>query len=178
MLLEGIAAAPVLVLLTHRPGYVQPFGEQTYYTRITLHPLPERQTAKLEEGVLQTAKLPATVRDLIARTAEGNPLFIKELTRAPVADGTLQRMHNGYRLARALGGVAVPDTIEDVIMARIDRLPERPKAALQIASVIGCEFTPRLVERVSALGPEVIHALREPRAVELIYQRATHPELE
>jgi hypothetical protein len=74
--------------------------------------------------------------------------------------------------------VAVPDTIQGVIMARIDRLPENLKAALQIASVIGREFTARLVERVAAAGQEAKQALGELRAVELIYEKATSPELE
>ncbi len=177
-LLEGIAAAPILVLLTHRPGYVPPFGDQTYYTRITLHALPESQTGALIAGALQTAEVPAPVRDLIARRAEGNPLFIEELSKALVEDGALQRANGEYRLARSLSEVTVPDTIQGVIMARIDRLPEHSKAALQIASVIGREFTARLVERVAAAGQEARRALRELRAVELIYQKATHPELE
>jgi class 3 adenylate cyclase/pimeloyl-ACP methyl ester carboxylesterase len=178
VLLEGIAAAPILVLLTHRPGYVQPFGDQTYYTRITLHALPESQTGKMVEGVLQTSELPATARDLIARRAEGNPLFVEELSKALIEDGTLERVNGGYRLAKALGEVAVPDTIQGVIMARIDRLPEHPKAALQIASVIGREFTARLVERVSAMGAGAKQALGELRTVELIYEKAAYPELE
>jgi class 3 adenylate cyclase/pimeloyl-ACP methyl ester carboxylesterase len=178
LLLEGIAATPILVLLTHRPGYVQPFGDQTYYTRITLHALPESQTGKVVEAVLQTGELPTTVRDLIARKAEGNPLFIEELSQALVEDGTLQRANGGYRLARALGELAVPDTIQGVIMARIDRLPETPKAALQIASVIGREFTARLLERMAAAGPDTKRALGELRAVELIYEKAAYPELE
>jgi len=118
VLLERIAAAPILVLLTHRPVYVQPFGDQTYYTRITLHALLESQTGKLIERVLQTAELPAAVHDLIARRAEGNPLFIEELSKALVEDGTLQRANGGYRLACALSEVAVPDTIQGVILAR------------------------------------------------------------
>ena len=178
VLLDGIAAAPILVLLTQRPGHVQPFGDQTYYTRITLHALPESQIGKLLEGVLHTADLPTTVRDLITRRAEGNPLFIEELSKALLEDGTLQRANSGYRLARALSEVAVPDTIQGVIMARIDRLPENLKAALQIASVIGREFTARLVERVAAAGQEAKQALGELRAVELIYEKATSPELE
>jgi class 3 adenylate cyclase/pimeloyl-ACP methyl ester carboxylesterase len=178
VLLEGIAAAPILVLLTHRPGYVQPFGDQTYYMRITIHALPESQTGNLVEGALHTAELPTTVRDLITRRAEGNPLFIEELSKALVEDGTLQRANGGYRLAGALSEVTVPDTIQGVIMARIDRLPENPKETLQIASVIGRGFTARLVERVAPAGEKAKHALGELRAAELIYEKATYPELE
>ena len=102
VLLEGVAAAPLAVLLTYRPGYAPPFGDQTYHTRITLHPLPKSQTAAMVDGVLQAAELPAAVRELIAEKAEGNPLFIEELAKSLVEDGTLARANGGYRLARPL----------------------------------------------------------------------------
>lgn len=177
VLLEGIAAAPLVVVVTFRPGYAQPFGEQTYYTRITLHALPKSQTAAMVERVLQSSDVPAEVRALIADKAEGNPLFIEELSKALVEDGTLQRVNGGYRLARSLSEVTIPETIQGVIMARIDRLPEASKSALQIASVIGREFTARLVERVATMEREASQALGELRAVELIYEKATYPEL-
>ncbi|MFQ5946585.1 MAG: alpha/beta fold hydrolase, partial [Anaerolineae bacterium] len=177
LLLDGIAAAPVLVLLTHRPGYTLPFADQTYYSRITLHTLPDSQTGAMVERVLQVPQVPAEVRELITRKAEGNPLFIEELSKALVEDGTLQRANGGYRLTRALGELAIPNTIQGVIMARIDRLPEASKMALQIASVIGREFTARLVERVLEMEREAGQALGELRAVELIYEKAIYPEL-
>jgi class 3 adenylate cyclase/pimeloyl-ACP methyl ester carboxylesterase len=177
LVLESIATVPVLVLLTHRPGYTPPFGEQTYYTRITLHRLSDTQMQSMVEGVLQSAGVPAEVVELIAQRAEGNPLFIEELCKSLVEDGTLQRANGGYRLTRAVSDVAIPGTIQDVIMARIDRLPETSKAALQIASVIGREFTARLIERVAGLQRDAPQALGELRAVELIYEKSIFPEL-
>jgi class 3 adenylate cyclase/pimeloyl-ACP methyl ester carboxylesterase len=177
LLLEGMAAAPLMVVLTYRPGYAQTFGEQTYFTRITLRALPEAQTAAMVQSVLQ-AEVPLEASRLVARKAEGNPLFVEELAKSLVEDGTLERVDDGYRLARALTDAHIPDTIQGVIMARIDRLPEGSKAALQIASVIGREFTARLVERVAALGRDARQALGELRAVELIYEKARSPELE
>jgi pimeloyl-ACP methyl ester carboxylesterase len=177
LLLEGMAAAPLMVVLTYRPGYVQTFGEQTYFTRITLRALPETQTAAMVQSVLQ-ADVPLEASRLIARKAEGNPLFVEELAKSLVEDGTLERVDDGYRLARPLTDAHIPDTIQGVIMARIDRLPEGSKAALQIASVIGREFTARLVERVAALEHDARQALGELRAVELIYEKARSPELE
>src|SRR5207247_1456453 len=92
-------------------------------------------------------------------------------------DGTLQRDNGGLKLARPLSAVVIPDTVQGVIMARIDRLPEAPKAALQVASVIGREFSAQLVERVAALPQDARQALGELRAVELIYQKSAFPEL-
>ncbi len=177
LLLEGMAAAPLMVVLTYRPGYAQTFGEQTYFTRITLRALPETQTTAMVQSVLQ-ADVPLEASRLIARKAEGNPLFVEELAKSLVEDGTLERVDDGYRLARPLTDAHIPDTIQGVIMARIDRLPEGSKTALQIASVIGREFTARLVERVAALERDARQALGELRAVELIYEKARSPELE
>jgi class 3 adenylate cyclase/pimeloyl-ACP methyl ester carboxylesterase len=177
LLLDGIAALPVLTLLTHRPGYAHPFGEQTYYTRITLHGLAEALTGTMVERVLGSSDVPSEARALILRKAEGNPLFVEELSKALVEDGTLSRENGGYRLARGIGDAAIPNTIQGVIMARIDRLPEASKSALQIASVIGREFTARLVERVSAIEREAPKVLGELRAVELIYEKSIYPEL-
>jgi predicted ATPase len=177
VLLEGIAAAPVLVLLTHRPGYAPPFGDQTYYNRIMLHSLPDAQMSAMVEQVLQSGEVPAPVRELSARKAEGNRLFVEELSKALVEDGTLEQVNGSYRLVRPLGEGAIPDTIQEVIMARIDRLAEAAKEALQVASVIGREFTARLVECVSAMGGEAAQALGELRAVELIYEKTIYPEL-
>jgi len=177
LVLDGMAAAPLMVVLTYRPGYAQTFGEWTYFTRITLRALPEAQTAAMVQRVLQ-GNVPAEASRLVARKSEGNPLFVEELAKSLVEDGTLERVGGGYRLARPLADAHIPDTIQGVIMARIDRLPEASKTALQIASVIGREFTARLVERVAALERDARQALGELRAVELIYEKARSPELE
>jgi class 3 adenylate cyclase/pimeloyl-ACP methyl ester carboxylesterase len=177
LLLDGTAAAPLMVVLTYRPGYAQTFGERTYFTRITLRALPEVQTAAMVERVLQ-GDVPAEASRLVARKAEGNPLFVEELAKSLVEDGTLERVGGSYRLARPLADAHIPDTIQGVIMARIDRLPEASKTALQIASVIGREFTARLVERVATLERDAPKALGELRTVELIYEKARSPELE
>jgi class 3 adenylate cyclase/pimeloyl-ACP methyl ester carboxylesterase len=177
LLLEGVATVSVLVLLTHRPGYAPPFGDRTYYSRIPLHSLLAAQTSALVDHVLVATDIPPDVRELIVRKTEGNPLYVEELTKALVEDGTLARANGGYRLARTLEGVHVPDTIQGVIMARIDRLPTAAKTALQVASVIGREFSARLVERVATMGNDAAQALGELRAVELIYEKSVYPEL-
>ena len=176
LVLDSIAAESLMVVLTYRPGYTQTFGEQTYFTRITLRALPESQTAGLVEHVLR-AVVPPEVSRLVARRAEGNPLYVEELARSLVEEGTLRRDNGAYCLARPLGDVRIPDTIQGVIMARIDRLPEASKTALQIASVVGREFTACLVERVATLAPDARQALGELRAVELIYEKSRFPEL-
>jgi tetratricopeptide (TPR) repeat protein len=114
---------------------------------------------------------------LIANKAEGNPLFVEEVVRSLVEEEIVGIESGVPYLARDLGGINVPDRIQDVLMARLDRLPEGPKHAIQIASVIGREFALRLLERITEAGDQLGEIVGELRALELIYEKASHPEL-
>src|SRR5207237_1683458 len=90
--------------------------------------------------------LPDDLRGLIARKAEGNPFFVEEVVRSLQELGAIRRVNDRYVLSTRLDEIIISDTIQDVIMARIDRLAEAPKKTLQLASVIGREFTRRLLD--------------------------------
>lgn len=174
--LEAVPHHRVLVVLTHRPGWEQPFGTPPHLTRLELHALDAANANAIASSVLD-GELPAELEALVYRKAEGNPFFVEEVTRALVELGAIRREDGGYVLARPVDDVLVPDTIQDVIMARLDRLPEQPRRALQTASVIGREFSERLLSRTAELGPAGSAALRELRSVELIHERSLYPEL-
>ena len=114
---------------------------------------------------------------LVASKAEGNPLFLEEVTKSLLEDGTLRRENGRIVLARGEDAIAVPDRIHDVLMARIDRLADEPKRAIQIASVIGREFALRLLERIHEVGDQASALVEDLRALELVYEKAVHPEL-
>jgi predicted ATPase len=118
-----------------------------------------------------------TSRSAVARKADGNPLFVEEVTKSLLEEGVLRRDGERIVLARALADVAVPDSIHGVLMARLDRLDDAPKQALQLASVIGREFALRLLARVAEVGDGVSAVVTELRALELIYEKTLHPEL-
>jgi tetratricopeptide (TPR) repeat protein len=176
-LTDSIAGARVLLLLTYRPGYHNPFGERTYFSRLVLQTLSEPESTRLAEGMLATSELPAELQELIFRKAEGNPFFVEEVLKSLLEVGGLQRQNGRYRLAKPLADLYVPETIQDVIMARIDRLEESPKKALQLASVIGREFTVRLLDRISDLQAQLDRFLQELKVLEFIYERSFYPEL-
>ena len=177
LMADVIATSRVLLILTYRPGYVPPFGDRSYYTRLALTALSGEASAQMAQGMVAADQLPQPLQALIARKAEGNPFFVEELMKSLQEIGAIRREQGGYILTRLLDDLVVPDTIQDVIMARIDRLAEAPKKTLQLASVIGREFTRRLLDRISDIQGATEGFLRELKAIELIYEKSVFPEL-
>ena len=160
-LVERITGARVLLLTTHRPGYRAPWLDRSYVTQITLRPLDAEDSAQLVEAIAPTAAAGTDVSGAILSRGEGNPFFLEELARSVTEQGT--------------GAPAIPDTVQGVIMARLDRLPDAAKQLLQIASVAGREVPLR--ELVSIAGSEDLEAdLRELRRQEFLYERAAGDE--
>jgi class 3 adenylate cyclase len=146
---DSIPTGRVLCLLTYRPGYVHPFGDRTYHTRLVLPTLSSADMVQMARAMLATEHLPKALQRLIIQKSEGNPFFVEEVVKSLREMGAMRREGDHYVLARPLDETAVPDTIQDVLMARIDRLEEAPKKTLQLAAVIGREFTCRLLDRSS-----------------------------
>ena len=149
MMADSIPTSRVFCLFTYRPGYVHPFGERTYHTRLVLPTLSRADTVQMAQGMLATEHLPEALQTLIIQKAEGNPFFVEEVVKSLRETGAIRREGDHYVLTRPLDETVVPDAIQDVLMARIDRLEEAPKKTLQLASVIGREFTHRLLDRLA-----------------------------
>lgn len=176
-LADSLAAARVLLLVTYRPGYPNPFGERTYTTRLGLRTLSDHDSLRLAAGLLAMAEFPPELRALIVGKAEGNPFFLEEVLKSLLEVGALRQRDGQYVLTKPISEIYVPETIQDVIMARIDRLEDDPKKALQLASVIGREFTARLLERISDVQAHLERFLQELKVFEFIYERSFSPEL-
>jgi class 3 adenylate cyclase/tetratricopeptide (TPR) repeat protein len=174
---DSIPNSRILQILTYRPGYVHPFGERTYHTRIALDTLSTADSVAIAKAVLATEYFPQELNTLIVRKAEGNPFFVEEIVKSLQEVGAIRQAGDHYVLAKRLDEIFVPDTIQDVIMARIDRLAEAPKKTLQLASVIGREFTRRLVDRLGEIHERTEEFLRDLKAIELIYEKSLFPEL-
>jgi class 3 adenylate cyclase/tetratricopeptide (TPR) repeat protein len=174
---ESIPEHRLLLVLTHRPEWDPPFGHRPHFTTLELRTLSKTDSARIAGTVLGVEGVPRELSELIYRKAEGNPFFVEEVARSLLEAGVIRRSNSHYELARPIEEIFVPDTVQDVIMARLDRLPEESRRALQTASVIGREFTARLLDRTAALGGSD-ESLNELRAVELIYEHSLYPELE
>jgi class 3 adenylate cyclase/tetratricopeptide (TPR) repeat protein len=175
-LLDAVAGVPLLLLVTYRIGYTPPFGSRSFSTTLTLHSFSEAETLAMASQVLGTAQFPAELQAALMAKAEGVPLFIEEVTKTLLDLGVLQREDGTYRLVKQLSEVRVPDTIQGIIMARLDRLGDEGKRTVQLASVIGRQFLVRLLARVAGLSERLDGLLRELQALEIIYEQGLFPE--
>ena len=174
---EAIPAMRALLVLSHRSGYSHPFPDRSYHVRVALAPLSDTDMAAITSAILGAPEIPAALRALVAHKAEGNPFFVEELVKSLVEQGTLRPDNGQVVLARPVDDIAVPDTVQDVLIARIDRLAEESRRAIQVASVIGREFALRLLARITEAGDQISAQVEELRSLELIYEKALHPEL-
>jgi class 3 adenylate cyclase/DNA-binding winged helix-turn-helix (wHTH) protein/tetratricopeptide (TPR) repeat protein len=163
-LVESLAGAPLLVLGTYRVGYHLPWLDKSYTTQLTLRRLSPQDSLTVVHATGQGTDLPETLVHELLDKAEGNPFFLEELTRAVLEQGALG------------ANVPVPDTIQGVLMARIDRLPAGPRHLLQTAAVLG-RTCPHCLLEVLWEGPGDLEVLVQAlQRGELLYER--HGEAE
>jgi hypothetical protein len=143
-LLDAIAGVPLLLLLTYRVGYPPPFGSRSFHTTLTLQSLSEADTMTMASRILGTERFPEELKAVLLAKAEGVPLFVEEVVKTLLDIGALRRENGSYRVVQGLAEARVPDTVQDIIMARLDRLGEEGKRTVQLASVIGRQFLVRL----------------------------------
>src|SRR5215831_17724947 len=124
---ERLAGSPVLFLATYRPGYRPSWMDKSYATQIALQPLSEEDSMTVVRSVLRTETVPDPLARVILDKADGNPFFLEEFSRAVRDEGDLP------------SALVVPDTIQDVLLARIHRLADGPKQTLQTAALFGRE---------------------------------------
>jgi DNA-binding NtrC family response regulator/tetratricopeptide (TPR) repeat protein len=163
-LLETTAGASVLSLFTYRPGYRPPWMNKSYATQLALQPLSRGDSQRIVESLLASRGGHDALTPAILSKAEGNPFFLEELCRAVAEQPD------------AAGGLAVPDTVQEALRARIDRLPEDVKDALRLASVIGREVPLRLLQAVWRGPGDVERHLRELTRLEFLFEQTRFGE--
>ncbi len=173
----GLAGVPVLLLTTQRPGHTVRWADKTYYTQIAVDLLGEPETEALVAALLGSRRLPPDLVRIVREKAEGNPLFVEEITRSLRERGMLVRP-DGEIVWTGGAPVEFPATIQDIIRARIDRLEEPVKRTVQAAAVIGREFGYRLLTRISEVATDLQHYLDTLTHAELIHETRFFPELE
>lgn len=176
LLVEQAPTARLFALLTARPDFLSPWGSRTDFTPLTLSRLRREQIEALVRTVAGGKALPPPVVEQVVSKTDGVPLFIEELTKMVLESGLLQEREERYELAGPLPPLAIPATLQDSLMARLDRLAT-VKAVAQLAATIGRSFPYALLGAVSALDDA---ALRRELAklvdAELLYQRGLPPQ--
>ena len=178
-LIEGVPTRPVLLLVNYRPEFQHAWGGRTYYSQLRIDPLGADRAAELLADLLGgDPGLAALKRELITRTA-GNPLFLEEAVRDLAETGALAGAPGAYRLSRELRAVRVPETVQAILAARIDRLARGARHVLQRAAVIGHDTPLPVLEAVVDLPGEELHRrLGELQAAEMLYETRLFPEPE
>ena len=165
-LVDVVAGARILLVTTHRPGYRPPWMDRSYATQVALQPLSAQESLSLARDVIGAAAVDEPTVEMIVAKAEGNPFFTEELARA-VAEGG----------SPAPG--SVPDTVEGVLMARIDRLAAEDKRVLQAAAVIGRSLPFLLLQAILEPADEALRErLARLQGAEFLYETRAASELE
>jgi predicted ATPase len=148
---------PLVVVLVSRPDKESPGWRMVELARevagagaLELHlaPLTEQDSRQLVSNLLNVEALPDDVRAMILSKAEGNPFFVEEVIRMLIDQGQITSEDGGWTVAGDLESLDIPDTLQGVLMARIDRLPDDAKRTLQVAAVIGRQFRASILEEV------------------------------
>jgi predicted ATPase/class 3 adenylate cyclase len=159
LLVEHLVGASVLLLTTYRPGYRPPWIDKSYATQLSLSRLTSDDSLAVIRSIPQARALPEGVVQAILARAAGNPFFLEELTRAVVESGTSH------------APLQIPDTVQAVLAARIDRLPPTEKRLLQMASVIGKDVPFSLLSAVVELPEEELtRKLVQLQTAEFLYE--------
>jgi len=175
--LESIPGSKVLLIFTYRPEFIHTWGAKSYHNQLTLHRLSNRESLEMATNILGTKEIEKALEEVILEKTEGVPFFIEEFIKSLNDLKIIEKKENVYRLSKDIQQLAIPSTIQDVIMARVDSLPERAKEVLQTGSAIEREFSYPLINRVTGLPEqELLSNLSVLKDSELLYERGIYPQ--
>jgi class 3 adenylate cyclase/ABC-type transport system involved in cytochrome c biogenesis ATPase subunit len=175
-LLDQGPTARILTLLTCRPEFRVPWGFRAHFTSLTLTRLPRPQVVQMIVRVAGGKTLPSEVVEQIVAKTDGVPLFVEELTKMVLESGLLREGEDRYELTGPLPPLAIPATLHDSLMARLDRLAT-VKDIAQLGATIGRTFAYELLRAVSPLDAATLqHGLRQLVEAELVYQQGVPPQ--
>jgi class 3 adenylate cyclase/tetratricopeptide (TPR) repeat protein len=173
---ERVRRLPVLALFTFRAEFEPPWVGLPNVAILTLGRLDRNDVESIVAQVTDGRMLPAEVMEQIVAKTDGNPLFVEELTKAVLEAGILVEDAGGYRLDGPLPPLAIPETLQDSLMARLDRLAPVREIA-QIGAAIGREFFYPLVRALVGRDEAALKdALAQLEDAELVFRRGEPPE--
>ncbi len=174
---DSLAGHRILMIETSRPEHRPRATNRAFHTRLSLAALSPDDSVTMASGLLSVDTIPEALQTLLLRRAEGNPFFLEELLRSCQETGMIRREGARLGLAATLDDILLPDTIQDLIRVRIERLGEAPRQVLEVAAVVGREFLRRVIDRLADSPAASERALGELQAVDLIREKTLFPEL-
>jgi predicted ATPase len=177
LIFDWAQSATVLVVITYRPEFSPPWTGHSHVTSLTLSHFSRSLALKMVNEVTGGKPLPDEVLDQIIEKTDGVPLFVEELTKTVIESALLEDRGDRYALTGPLPPLAIPSTLHDSLMARLDRLQPVREVA-QIAAVIGREFSHEVLAMVSPLTQdELQEALALLVDAALVFRRGTPPRV-
>jgi class 3 adenylate cyclase/tetratricopeptide (TPR) repeat protein len=149
-----------------------------YYVEIGIQPLDERMSETLINNMLQIKGLQHAVIDQIVARADGNPFFIEEVVRSFIDEGAVVLKGGGFEVTEKIDQMVIPHTISDVLMARIDRLDEKTRDLVKVASVIGRSFFYRILKEMTKTIEDIDNRLSYLQEIQLFRERKRMEEVE
>ena len=176
LLVDQGPTARILVLLTFRPDFIPPWTGRAHLTQVTLPRLPQHQAVEVIRQVAHGKALPPEVVEQIVAKTDGVPLFVEELTKMVLESGLLQEREERYELTGPLPPLAIPATLHDSLMARLDRLAT-VKGLAQLGATLGREFSYALLQAVSPWDEGTLRqGLQQLVEAEFLYQQGLPPQ--
>jgi len=153
--IEALSGWPALLVMTARPEFEPPWAIGETFTVISAGRVQPNDAKAMIGGVTGYRELPTEVEEMIVRKADGNPLFIEELTKLVLESDIVKEQEGDFVLTGPLHALSVPETLQDSLMERLDRFPALKEVA-QIGSVIGDEFSYRMISAVSNISARIL----------------------
>jgi class 3 adenylate cyclase len=176
LLLDQTPTASLLVLLTCRPHFQPAWHHRSYLTEITVNRLSHTQVEQIVNRMTDGKTFPAAVLQQILARTDGVPLFVEEVTKAILESGQLKETDGHYELAGSLLRLTIPATLQDSLMARLDRLVTA-KVIAQLGAVMGRQFSYEFLSTVSQLDEATLQReLGRLIEAEIVYHRGVAPQ--
>jgi len=176
LVLDQTPTAALFALFTCRPYFQPIWSHKSYLSEVAVHRLSQPQIERMITQVAGGKTLPHAVMQQIVEKTDGVPLFVEEITKSLLESGQLKAVDGHYELTGALSALAIPATLQDALMARLDRLVSA-KGIAQLAAVIGRQFAYDLLSTVSQLDEATLQReLGRLVEAEIVYQRGLPPQ--
>jgi class 3 adenylate cyclase/predicted ATPase len=171
-----VPAASMLMLMTSRPEFRPPWAHHGHFTYLTVNRVTRKQTELMVERVTGGKPLPAEVLQQVVAKTDGVPLFVEELTRMVLESDLLRDRGDRYELTGALPLLAIPSTLQDSLMARLDRLGTGKEVA-QVGAALGRTFQYELLRAIASIDDSTLQdALAKLGESDLLHQRGVPPD--